>query len=134
MNFPFYSGDGAQKRSDTPINLPLARRGQLLKPDKYLADPGLVDACNVALLLGQPLLLTGEPGCGKTLFAYSLAWELGLDEPLKFETKSTSNARDLFYTYDALKRFQVIQSGVLNTTALDYLIYNALGEAILRTR
>jgi len=56
------------------------------------------------------LLLTGEPGTGKTQFAYSLAWTLGFDTPLKFETKSTSTARDLFYTYDALKRFQDIQS------------------------
>jgi MoxR-like ATPase len=84
------------------------------------------------MLLGQPLLLTGEPGCGKTLFAYSLAWELGFGEPLKFETKSTSVARDLFYTYDALKRFQNAQSG-LKTAVLDYLQYNALGAAIVRT-
>jgi Cdc6-like AAA superfamily ATPase len=32
----------------------------------YLPDAGLVDAVNVALLLGQPLLVTGEPGTGKT--------------------------------------------------------------------
>ncbi len=52
-----------------------------MRPESYLADPGLVDACNVALLLGQPLLLTGEPGTGKTLFASSLVWELGFDKP-----------------------------------------------------
>jgi MoxR-like ATPase len=67
-----------------------------MQPEKYIADPGLAHACNVALLLGQPLLLTGEPGTGKTLFAYSLARELGLGAPLKFETKSNSTARDLF--------------------------------------
>jgi MoxR-like ATPase len=133
MKFPFYVGDGTRKPSDTDFKLPVSRRTQLLQAEKYLADPGLVDACNVALLLGQPLLLTGEPGTGKTLFAYSLAWELQLGEPLKFETKSTSMARDLFYSYDALRRFQDIQSGVNDKQALDYLHYNALGEAILRT-
>ena len=93
----------------------------------------MVDACNVALLLGQPLLLTGQPGNGKTLFAYSLAWELGLDQPLKFETKSNSIARDLFYTYDAFRRFQDVQIKKSNNS-IDYLTYQALGKAILLTR
>ena len=133
MNFPFYRGDGTSPPNPTPAALPISRRGQLLKAENYLADPGLVDACNVALLLGQPLLLTGEPGVGKTQLAYSLAWELGLDTPLKFETKSTSAARDLFYTYDALRRFHDAQSHAPTTDALPYLSYQALGKAILYT-
>lgn len=132
MTFPFYKGDGKQR--DRPMRLPQSHRADLTKPEHYLADPGLRDACNVALLLGQPLLLTGEPGTGKTQFAYSLAWELGLDKPLKFETKSTSTARDLFYTYDALKRFQDIQSGSIVESVLPYLFYQALGLAIVRTK
>ena len=134
MTFPFYVGDGTRERSDVPTTLPVLRRAQFLKPENYSADPGLRDACNVALLLGQPLLLTGEPGTGKTLFAYSLAWELGFDEPLKFETKSTHTARDLFYAYDALKQFQDAQAGIRDRSPLDYLTYNALGKAILLTR
>lgn len=134
MKFPFYRGEGTQAQSDQAASLPVSRRAKLLKPDNYIADPGLVDACNVALLLGQPLLLTGEPGSGKTQLAYSLAWELGFDEPIKFETKSTSTATDLFYAYDALRRFQDAQSGVSQSNALPYLSYNALGTAILLTR
>ncbi|MDJ0695710.1 MAG: MoxR family ATPase [Mastigocoleus sp. MO_167.B18] len=134
MKFPFYIGDGTRYRSESPAKLPVSPRSQLLKPECYIADPGLKDACNVALLLGQPLLLTGEPGTGKTQFAYSLAWELGFEPPLKFETKSTSTARDLFYTYDALKRFQDAQSGVVSSSPLDYITYQALGLAILQTR
>ncbi|RCJ42022.1 ATPase [Nostoc minutum NIES-26] len=134
MKYPFYSGDGNRKQYDLSLNLPTSARSQLLKPGNYIADSGLKDACNVALLLGQPLLVTGEPGTGKTQLAYSLAWELGLDEPLKFETKSTSIARELFYTYDALKRFQDVQSGAVSTKLLDYINYQALGLAILRTR
>src|SRR5262249_52414736 len=112
--------------------VPGSRRAEQTKPEGYLADAGLVDAVNVALLLGQPLLLTGEPGTGKTQLAYSLAWELGLDEPLKFETKSTSTASDLFYTYNALGHFHAAQCGEASRRALDYLTYNALGIAILR--
>jgi MoxR-like ATPase len=130
---PFYSGQGKRRKSGA-TGLPASRRSMLAAPEKYLADSGLVDAANVALLLGQPLLLTGEAGTGKTQFAYSLAWELGLGEPLKFETKSTSSARDLFYTYDALKRFQDVQSGLKPESVLPYLAYQALGIAVLRTR
>lgn len=134
MKFPFYKGDGSRAPNKSSQDLPFSRRSQLLKPEHYIADRGLRDACNVALLLGQPLLLTGEAGTGKTQFAYSLAWELGFEPPLRFETKSNSTARDLFYTYDALKRFQDAQSGGVSLSPLDYITYQALGLAILRTK
>jgi MoxR-like ATPase len=110
------------------------RRMRLQRPEEYIAERGLVDAVNVALLLGQPLLLTGDPGTGKTQLAASLAWELGLGTPLRFETKSTSVARDLFYLYDALGRFQAGQLPGGTADPRAFLTYSALGEAILRTR
>lgn len=133
MKTQFYSGKGRQHPNGV-VNLPISQRRELVRPEKYLADDGLISAANVALMLGQPLLLTGEAGTGKTQFAYSLAWELGLDNVLKFETKSNSVARDLFYTYDALKRFQDVQSGLNQTNIFPYLTYQALGLAILYTR
>ena len=39
----------------------------------YLADDGLATALSLALSLGQPLLLEGEPGVGKTSAAKALA-------------------------------------------------------------
>ncbi|NEQ42037.1 MAG: MoxR family ATPase [Leptolyngbya sp. SIOISBB] len=133
MKYPYYLGN-VQKRRETPAQLPISRRAQMLKPEHYKADQGLVDACNVAIILGQPLLLTGEPGTGKTMFAYSLAWQLGFDAPLKFETKSTSTAQDLFFIYDTLKQFQDAHGSVIDKGPLDYLTYQALGKAILFTR
>lgn len=97
----------------------------------YLADPGLVQAVNIALLLEQPLLVTGEPGTGKTQLAYSIASELNLGEVLRYDTKSTSTYRDLFYQFDSLRSFRDAQNQVKDRTSLNYVSYNALGKAIL---
>lgn len=80
--------------------------GRTLHP--YLPNSDLVEAVNLTLQLGRPLLLKGEPGCGKTRLAYDVAYELGLP----FETwyiKSTSRARDGLYTYDTIGRLRDAQ-------------------------
>lgn len=101
-------------------------------PENYRASRDLATAVQVAILLGQPLLVTGPPGAGKTQLAHSVAWELGLGErALTFVTKSTSAARDLFYSYDTLGRFQANHIPEASKDPLTYLQYNALGRAIL---
>lgn len=96
----------------------------------YELDPDLVAAIDVALGLGRPLLVTGEPGSGKTTLGYAIAQWLRIERAYLFVTKSTSEARDLFYRYDALGRFRDAQAQVSSTPA-DYLAYQALGAAIL---
>lgn len=128
-----YTGDPNNRQVANAVKLPLPQRAKQTDPAGYRPDSGLIDAVNVALLLGQPLLLTGEPGTGKTQLANSVAWELGFDPPLMFETKSTNTARDLFYTYDTLSRFHAAQTGEGSQNSLDYISYNALGIAILRS-
>jgi len=85
----------------------------------YHPDPGLLAAVNTAVLLETPLLLAGEPGCGKTDFAWyaarALAAALGdkqseKAEPLQCYVRSDTRARDLLYHYDALSRFADVQS------------------------
>jgi MoxR-like ATPase len=101
----------------------------------YVPEPGLVDAVNVTLILRKPLLLTGEPGTGKTSLAASVAAVLGLDDPLRFQTKSTSISRDLFYYYDSLGHFHAAQTEK-ETPTIDvthYIKIQALGQAIIRT-
>jgi MoxR-like ATPase len=132
MGYPYYTGLPGIQPTGGADDLPATRRLEHDDPAGYLADPGLVDAVNVALLLGQPLLLTGEPGTGKTQLASSLAWQLALGEPLMYETKSTSTGHDLFYTYNTLGRFHAAQTGEGSRRAIDYITYNALGIAILR--
>jgi MoxR-like ATPase len=72
----------------------------------YRAHPDLIAAAQVALSVGRPLLLTGEPGCGKTDFAWALARQLDArGELLEAYVRSDSKASDLLYHYDALTRF-----------------------------
>lgn len=130
-SFKLYAGDGTtiDKRN---LHLPLFEKfGKLDDPTHYLAEPGLRDAVNVALALGQPLLVTGEPGTGKTQLAASLAHELGLGHPLVFNVKTTSTAKDLFYRYDALRHFHDAQFHKTELTVEPYITYEALGLAII---
>lgn len=111
-----------------------------IHPKDYIIHDGLRYAVEGALSLGQPLLLTGEPGTGKTLLAYWAAWHLSQQqpdfhpEPLKFNTKTNSSARDLFYSYDALSHFQAanLREGEPKKTA-DFIELQALGLAIANT-
>lgn len=115
-------------------------------PDIYLPDDDLLIAAEVAMELGQPLLLTGEPGTGKTTFARHLARTVaprffaGRDgtpsTPMSlhtFETKSTSVSTDLFYRYDSLRRFQAVHDHAMSSDNRDYIVFEALGRALLES-
>lgn len=130
--FRYYSGQPQAAPPPEPVEVPSLARDRRREAAAYVADAPLADAVNVALILSQPLLLTGEPGTGKTQLAYSVGRELGY-EVLKFETKSTSTARDIFYTYDSLRRFHDAQNQE-KRPGVEYLTYNALGSAILRSQ
>ena len=125
------------------LNLPPPLSTLLDSPEGYVPDSGLIAAANVALLLGQPLLVTGEPGCGKSTFAKWFAHELGLGAPLVEVVKSTTSGRDLLYDYDALARFRDVRPpspggtpGVSASLTLDdskYIRFRALGAVIARS-
>ena len=127
--FQIYTGSGKtfkQKGLKVPAYEPLIVSED---PKNYIPSAGLVDAVNVALALRQPLLITGEPGTGKTKLASNIAWEL--DIPLLcFFTKTTSTSSDLFYIYDALQRFHDAQIGKSKPIE-EYITLQALGMAIL---
>jgi len=67
----------------------------------YQLSPGLETAINMALAVGAPLLVTGEPGTGKTQLAWFLGDYFGI-EVRPFLVKSGSTARDLQYDFDAV--------------------------------
>lgn len=68
----------------------------------YQPSAELVDAVNVSLALGAPLLLTGEPGTGKTQVAHYLAWYFGGLPLHPLYVRSTTTAEELLYRFDAV--------------------------------
>lgn len=131
--YELYTGRG-DTLLDRGQTLPPAEKDyELRAPEHYIAGKELSDAVNVALMLGQPLLVAGEPGTGKTQLAWSIAYELLQSTPLVFNTKTTSTARDLFYSYDALRHFRDANLKAESTSlgVENYITYEALGLAIL---
>jgi MoxR-like ATPase len=69
----------------------------------YQPDDDLVEAINVALAVRAPLLLTGEPGTGKTQVAHYLAWYFELEDAFfPLYVRSSTTAEDLLYRFDAV--------------------------------
>lgn len=75
--------------------------------DARLFVPGddLELAINTAIAIGEPLLLTGDPGTGKTQAAYYTAYKLGVEPVLHVQVKSTSKASDVLYSFDTVRYF-----------------------------
>jgi MoxR-like ATPase len=111
--------------------------GRYLSP--YFPGTELIDAVNLAIFLKRPLLLKGEPGCGKTRLASAVAFELGLPY-YEWHVKSTDRAQDGLYRYDAVRRLgdaQLARNENKNTEKInadyrnidDYIDYGPLGKA-----
>lgn len=76
---------------------------------RYRPSAELRLALNMALHTGSPLLLTGEPGTGKTQAADFVGRYFGIPV-FKFLVKSTSTAQDLMYEFDAVGYLHWAQS------------------------
>lgn len=105
-------------------------RGRPFAP--YLPTPELIEAVNLAIYLQRPLLLRGEPGCGKTRLARAVAFELDLPY-LPWHVKSTSRASEGFYAFDALERIREAQLAGLKQRdpkpAGDFVRLGPIGKA-----
>jgi MoxR-like ATPase len=137
----------AEPRSFGPLHPEGKHRGRL---GPYILERRLCNAANTAWVLGRPLLLTGEPGCGKTDFAWVVAharrFSPVLDEgeraeaeakgewaPLQCHVRTEMAARDLLYHYDALLRFVDTHhkgEGVDPTDLSRYFELRGLGKAL----
>ncbi|WP_415940382.1 AAA family ATPase [Streptomyces sp. 039-1] len=91
-----------------------------------------LELINAALYLRRPLLITGDPGTGKSTLAHSIAHELKLGRVLQWPIVSRSTLRDGLYQYDAIGRLQESQlPGTTDTGIGRYLRLGPLGTALL---
>jgi MoxR-like ATPase len=107
-----------------------AQFDQFQGTSSYIASEELRHAVNVAVALGRPLLVRGEPGTGKTLLAENLAAALAL--PLvRWHVKSTTKARDGLYVYDTVARLHDSRFGDSDVRDIGkYIKLGPLGEAL----
>jgi MoxR-like ATPase len=117
---------------DSPASARTDLEGRCYEP--YLASDGLVKAVNLAIDLGRPLLIEGEPGAGKTRLAAAIAYQLTQNNlagkkdkqgrpcwwPFyTWSVKSYSKARDGLYVFDGIGRLRDAQ--MLGADLKDYL-------------
>lgn len=97
----------------------------------YRPSRALRIAINTALAVNAPLLITGEPGTGKTQVAYYLGWYFDT-KVFSYQVRSTSTARDLKYDFDAvgyLRYAQLREPGEKPKTRSNFLTEQALWQA-----
>ncbi|MCP4702894.1 MAG: MoxR family ATPase [Gammaproteobacteria bacterium] len=70
----------------------------------FVPGESLTTAMNTAIAVGEPLLLTGEPGTGKTQAAYYAAHKLNT-KVFHFQVKSENTAQDLLYHFNTVEYF-----------------------------
>ncbi|MCR3754171.1 AAA family ATPase [Lentzea californiensis] len=147
-----YRGDGSV--ADTPISeLPapppwrtFAGEGSTTRPSDdggegrrrvgaapsrpRVPDPAEVSLVNAAIHLRRPLLLTGQPGTGKSSLAYLIARELGLGPVLRWPITSRMTMTQGLFLYDAIARVQsAAHDG--DSDIGDFIHLGPLGTALL---
>jgi MoxR-like ATPase len=105
-----------------------------------------LDMVNAALYLRRPLLVTGNPGAGKSALAYLIARELRLGRVLRWGITSSTTLQSGQYSYDAIGRVQAVATGKAAATARsstaapddapvgDFVRLGPLGTAFLPSR
>jgi MoxR-like ATPase len=109
-----------------------------LEERRYFADEGLLTAVRLAIGLGRPLLLEGEPGVGKTQISHVLADALGR-ELIRLQCFEGIDSSQVLYEWDypkqllSLRAAEVQGTPVANLYAAEFLLERPLLRA-LRSR
>lgn len=119
-----------KKRLARPMSEWQKKRGS-----EYVADQREAELVTASLILRRPLLVTGSAGVGKSSLAYSVAWQLGLGNVLRWNVTSRSTLKDALYEYDAVSRLHDValkgDSKGNPERVGDYITLGPLGVALL---
>jgi MoxR-like ATPase len=75
-----------------------------LSGNSHVVDDKVREAVRAAFYLRRPLLVTGDPGVGKSSLAKAIVNELGLDRLLSWPINSRTTLQNGLYSYDAVGR------------------------------
>jgi hypothetical protein len=113
-----------QRRRGTTFRLPREQDDAITPEGKKV-----LMAVNAAIHLRRPLLVTGQPGVGKSSLAYSIAHELGLGRVLWWPITPRTELEQGLFRYEALDRLRDSQGQT--GSAEDYITLGPLGTAFL---
>lgn len=91
------------KNPETPEDL-----GSLFEKSKYVADPQIVMSVFLSLKLGKPLLIEGDPGCGKTEIAKVLSEGLGA-KLIRLQCYEGLDVNSTIYEWDYMRQLIAIR-------------------------
>ncbi|MFD7428791.1 AAA family ATPase [Streptomyces sp. NPDC059818] len=103
----FSGGRGTPADADDSADRRLGIPGRIAEEHRPGAEE--LEMINAALYLRRPLLVTGDPGAGKSTLAHSVARELEFGKVLRWPIVSRSSLLDGLYHYDAIARLQDVQ-------------------------
>lgn len=119
---PLFSPHSSAKKD---ISTAASTPGDYAPAEVYVYTDEITLALNVALATGRPLLVRGTSGSGKTSLARSVASQMNWCYREAVITARTQ-ARDLMWTTDLLKRLQDSQTGHLSDDWQTYVVPGAL--------
>lgn len=103
-------------------------RGSGFEEAQHLCDARELDALALARAARRPLLVRGEPGCGKSQLARVAAKLMGAPPPLVEVIHPRFEPRDLLYRYDTIRRLADANAGMLES-AEKYVDHGVLWKA-----